>query len=779
MSDKTKAPPPISRRRSQVFVDVPLSTLQRRNSDDSSTGPSLKENTPLRPSKTNSQAQVANVASTSKLSKKRKTGDNESTETQLDTAKSKTKKSKLDSAAPQSDDEESAQSKKLKAVNSMKARTKQDDDTFRCHHCQRWWPNGQGLRCTLLRTRSKTRKEQCTSHYCFSCIQKYHRLESLDSILAHDVTELSKEQRQDHAVESGRWFKCYRCIKECDCHVCRRARDLEPIGNLKLKARQAEKAEKAQAKEPNAGSSSQMKAKKVVTKNVDKASKAADSAPSKAPKATPKPKPKPKAVTKPKDLPRPVWTRIPTDLALEDVETRLHIREFMVRFGSVLQMPHSHLDELEEISGDNLGPAGGWDVDLDDSFEIIGWVSELCARSIIQALLGAIASWAGAEGDDDAAAALREAVKAVKASGSNLNRVWGSLVSLREALGHDTILSFSDPLPTPASAAVRTTRSAMHGNDAQAVYISSSAQLVPVIASLIEHAMLSPPVREAFDIATADDKELSKLAKEATTKENTRWKGFAGTKDKQRRDQHNRLLRNIDFSQRLASARYVPRWAPLGQDAEGRVYYAMTPGIGESDAAIDFLNGKDTRVKVGRKREWNEEDRGELARWSWFVAVWGKKPADAEEAEREDDDNEERDQNADAWWAFWQPAELQKLAEWLAIKNGLDQDPEDGNDEPEKRTSKKAGSRKASSGLSRDASPLSELSDLEDDDVMMKTDGNGHQVPVKRELETLVRGLREYTGMLEWRIQRASRERTASPEPEKSGKKSKKSSPAL
>lgn len=100
--------------------------------------------------------------------------------------------------------------------------------------------------------------------------------------------------------------------------------------------------------------------------------------------------------------------------------------------------------------------------------------------------------------------ALKDAVKAVKSSGSNLNRIWGALVSLREALGTDSTITFSDPLPPPASAAVRTTRSAMHGNDSQVIFISTSAQLVPVITDLIEHAIQSPVIRDAFDVAVTE-----------------------------------------------------------------------------------------------------------------------------------------------------------------------------------------------------------------------------------------------------------------------------------
>lgn len=141
MPDKTKSPQSFSRRRSQVFVDVPPPAIPRRNSSESSPGPSLKENTPLRPSRTNSQSQMATLNNNSKASQKRKASEGDSTDVHCEGVKAK--KPKLDPAAPQPDEEEVAQPQKLNAANTIKARTKQDDDTFRCHHCQRWWPNGR------------------------------------------------------------------------------------------------------------------------------------------------------------------------------------------------------------------------------------------------------------------------------------------------------------------------------------------------------------------------------------------------------------------------------------------------------------------------------------------------------------------------------------------------------------------------------------------------------------------------------------------------------------
>jgi hypothetical protein len=226
MADKTSGPHSTPRRHSQVFVDVPLPSMRRRNSDESTPGPSLKENTPLRPSRTNSQAQIITLTKDAKLSKKRKANEDDSSAVQSGSGKSKAKKPKLDNTAPQPAQEGSSQVKKEKTTKAIAARTKQDNDSFRCHQCQRWWPNGrecsllhivpvcvphshlaEGLRCTLARARPKTSNERCTTQYCFTCIHKYERLETLDSILSRDVTELPKELRQRHLVDSKHWFE--------------------------------------------------------------------------------------------------------------------------------------------------------------------------------------------------------------------------------------------------------------------------------------------------------------------------------------------------------------------------------------------------------------------------------------------------------------------------------------------------------------------------------------------------------------------------------------------
>ena len=356
--------------------------------------------------------------------------------------------------------------------------------------------------------------------------------------------------------------------------------------------------------------------------------------------AKPRAKAKPKAPPV-KPMPKPVWTRVATDLNLADAESRIHIREFVVRFASVLQIPHSHIEELDEISGDNLGEILEWDDHHADDVEIISWVSELCAKEIIRGLLDILASHAEARSDEVDAEALQEAVKAVKASGANLNRTWAALLALRSSLSKNSVIHFSDPLPPPASTLIRTTR---QNKDSDVVHIAVSAQLIPTITDLINYAIVSPAIRDALDAGLTEEKDYSKLAREAIAAENTRWKESKEAKEapnakkgeaKEARDRHHRTVEDLESAHRLLSCRYISRMLPLGRDADGRIYYAMTPGVGETDAAVSLLKGKDARVKVGRKKGgFSEEDRKEMERWAWFVAVWGRKPEGALEEKR-------------------------------------------------------------------------------------------------------------------------------------------------
>lgn len=88
-----------------------------------------------------------------------------------------------------------------------------------------------------------------------------------------------------------------------------------------------------------------------------------------------------KAPKKPKLLVKPIWTRVGTALSLAEAEERINIREFALRFSSVLELSRSHLDELDEIR-----PSRTRSLE-DEEEDLVPWVSEACIKSLVVGLL--------------------------------------------------------------------------------------------------------------------------------------------------------------------------------------------------------------------------------------------------------------------------------------------------------------------------------------------------------------------------------------------------------
>jgi hypothetical protein len=103
----------------------------------------------------------------------------------------------------------------------------------------------------------------------------------------------------------------------------------------------------------------------------------------------------------------------------------------------------------------------------------------------------------------------------------------------------------------------------------------------------------------------------------------------------------------------------APRFGPLGTDHDGRVYYALSPGVRDREFAANLLAGVSKKTK-GRKpirRAKSVEARKAFQEWSWFLAVWGHNPSSVE--------------SEPGWWVFWEPEEIRKLASWISDTNDL------------------------------------------------------------------------------------------------------------
>ena len=135
---------------------------------------------------------------------------------------------------------------------------------------------------------------------------------------------------------------------------------------------------------------------------------------------------------------------------------------------------------------------------------------------------------------------------------------------------------------------------------------------------------------------------------------------------------------------------FEPRFTALGTDNDGRVYYALSPGAAEREAAFEYVQvaSNDNVLKLKKKGPvLSLDERNEMRDWSWFIAVWGTRPPllsnvaktaspekiTVEEADDSEDSDEEDEENVPRWWGFWDVEEIAKLAEWISVKFDLEE----------------------------------------------------------------------------------------------------------
>ncbi|KAI0949235.1 hypothetical protein AcW1_008909 [Taiwanofungus camphoratus] len=801
---------PISmiRRKQQFYVDIPpspLHTFRSSTRTGSFSGDSVKENAPLLPSHMNSDSSITSLSSAGSASRKRKLSDasrKASGREELLSSNSKKARATPDivdkgrGSAVVKSKPKPTENKRLKT--SMKPENTSEDfpnGFFYCHQCNKKRDTSIGIQCTRKDPSSRVQNYRCKAKYCEPCLRNRYG-ENLNDIITHGTAGYTKRDKEKHVSGEGFYFECPRCRGTCNCRNCRKALGLEATGNLTLLARKAGKESAAQflTDDPKVIGILPGKGQQVVPEKKPKMRETKDTtaltvASTSSRKAAGPIKRPPRVKPKDNAASKPTWTRVPTTLAQDIVEVRMHIREFVLRFSTILDIGKGHLEELEELTAAS-GYSRTQADDEDEDEDLVPWVSEPCVKAIILGLLAIIAE----DYSDAISKVIRDAMKEIRACGANLNRIWSALVSLRNALHSipiPTSLTFPDPLPPPATTTFRSTRSGAQGRSTDSsVYVANSAQLVHVIAELVESAIQTQAVRDEIDRGTAQEKELGREVKEAIAAENARWKGSkaSGSKvgTKAERAAHNQTLQDFEHAHRIGQANCIPRFTPLGQDHEGRVYYAMTPGPGEREAALRLIAGKGGKVKISRRRGgFSKDDRKSMRWWSWFIAVWGRMPEGALQAKDDDDseeDEEDENEDADAWWGFWDPEEIRRVAEWIAMKCEL----EDGESERrgsaasamdkgkgvEGRSSIASSTSSRNSGPDpREPSPLSDISSDEGDDQDssdsdpegndalyegIRTDSNGKPLPTQHELHNLVKGLEDYAALLQWRIQRVA-----------------------
>jgi hypothetical protein len=254
---------------------------------------------------------------------------------------------------------------------------------------------------------------------------------------------------------------------------------------------------------------------------VPKPPRAPDTAPT-----TTIPKPKRPVNRQPKPLPKVTWTPLPVppSFTLDRALPRIAIREFVVRFGKLLDMSRAHLEELEEIGGRRPHEVDDADSDSEQDIEVeMGWISETCLRAILLGLLNLLLSDSQVElGGKQGNKAIQGAIEEIKASRANLSRIWGALAILRAEIEKvDGQLIFPDPLSPPQHTKIHTTRSG--ALNSAGVNVATTAQLVPIVFPLIEMVLETQAVHDELEEGAKEAKERIKEEKERAKAIREQW----------------------------------------------------------------------------------------------------------------------------------------------------------------------------------------------------------------------------------------------------------------
>lgn len=543
-----------------------------------------------------------------------------------------------------------------------------------CHQCRSKRTAAGTRRCTriLLPQAKKATEKQCTASYCERCLTTRYDIDVLsaariDSCAGHKYTKSA----------AGSW-SCPKCRDICSCSSCRHAKGLEPLGQNKH-----DKLEPAQTtsktKEKSCSTAKPTDERKEKAKGT-KSRVATTSAT--VMKQTPTERLHAHAgSSKGKGRVNPAvtlgWRHVYGDLNLDEAVLRMQIREFVVRFHHVMKptLPKAVVEELETLASQVPFTDG------DDA--LVGWVSEHTTKAVIVGLLSLLAD--GHQGV--VRQKIQGAMKDARQTGVTLSKLWSVLETLRDSLrgpdagfganadadDEDTVLHLPDPLPL----AVGTMHMTRKVRGSAGHVVGQSAQLVPVVAALVEAACATRAVHDTLDDGVQDAKEQGREMRDALKIENERWdtvRKTLGGKDKaeetKQRAAHKQNVQDIEDALKVILPAYAPRFAPLGTDTDGRLYYALTPALAQRDSAQAFLTWKAApgmKAKPRRRRGRDIHETRTLKKWSTFVAVWGVPPEDArkednEDAEEEWDQDKER---AERWSGFADPADIEALAVWV------------------------------------------------------------------------------------------------------------------
>ncbi|KAJ8587446.1 hypothetical protein M405DRAFT_934681 [Rhizopogon salebrosus TDB-379] len=433
----------------------------------------------------------------------------------------------------------------------------------------------------------------------------------------------------------------------------------------------------------------------------------------------------------PKPLPKALWTPIRTHLSLHGAEARIHIREFALRF---LPLSRAHLDELEIISRSHRGYDEDEDEDGDlepwvsegclkslliallgmlevDPKTLATTTSALHHHWFLPKIVETLSTFSTLSSvplpsPTPAPEHILQSVPIIRTRSSRTASHRQTTNETSKETNWPGVVRTSQLIPV-ISALVDWALEGQAVRDALDEGVKEAKELTRE----------STETKKALERAEKEKKEREKAEKEQMSKvkkgkDKAKGKGGVHVKEKDIEDEPRHSL-TPKTALTIALSSYAQRIAPLGRDKEGRVYWALTPGRGERDASRDYLTsnveveqqdeGSKAKSKTTKsKSAWTPPSLSERVshkRWSWFVAVWGVRPRleerrdppkdedDSEdnssesesesEPEEEDQENKTRrrknktDPERPGWYAFSDPSEIFKLAEWVDRKAGL------------------------------------------------------------------------------------------------------------
>ncbi|PFH46178.1 hypothetical protein AMATHDRAFT_43745 [Amanita thiersii Skay4041] len=541
-----------------------------------------------------------------------------------------------------------------------------------CHQCSRKRDAMDSIQCTtatrsVLGDKLSAKRPRCNAKFCKSCLKNRY---------GEDLEKIKQQAALIDDGHIGYTFKCPKCRDICNCARCRKSKGLEPTGNLVNAAREAKVSSAAQLLAqsrvedvlPNKARKKMLAKNKVIEICALKAQE--NSLP----------------LQPSVSLPTPTQLDIPLDP--QNAEARIHIREFMLRFGKIMRpaITKAQLEELDLIGGGFRG--------REDYEDMVPWVSEGCVKSMVLGLLGLLADEYPAE------EAVRWSIKDLRSSGANLNKIWNNLQILRNSCQGNNNLSdkqilkitFPDPMPPPASATVHQTRSMRNVQHTQCpTVIVCSAQLVPILIGLAELATSTNAIRDEIEAGLLETSEANRKRRDAVRLENERWEKYrqqlemkapSATKRPipiggQIRERQRRRLQSIDNALYILSIAYTVRFkGPLGTDAQGRIYWALSPGTEDRNSSLQFITKSSSddyirELEAGRKRRKEPLFEDQMRKdWTCCVSVYGKQfLPDSCSKKGISLQSANNDETEESWWRFTGPTEIRALAAWLSYEN--------------------------------------------------------------------------------------------------------------